>query len=172
MRTESVCFVWTIYFNFSSARWWVGAPKPSERTPPLGIMRFDCNIEVVEKAVFCLSDVIYLVACWHPVMMICHSSLLRALYLYMIGLLFFPPLYFFGFITHSFVPYLQLMKKNKEKEYFMCPVIHSPQSSLRSLIVVWHKRSCFCGMLGLATFVPTGLHRDSRVIAIMIPRLN
>lgn len=60
----------------------------------------------------------------------------------MVGLLFFLPLYFFGFITHSFVPYLQLMKKNKEKEYFMWPVIHSPQSSFSSLIVVPFSVAC------------------------------
>lgn len=53
----------------------------------------------------CFSDVIYLVLCQHPVMMTCHSSLFCALYLYMIRLLllFFPPLYFFGFIILFFL---------------------------------------------------------------------
>lgn len=74
-------------------------------------------------------------------MMTCHSSLLRALYLYKTGLLF--SLCFFGFITHSFVPYLQLMEKNKEKEYFMCRVMRSPRPTL--LLSLWPTCTwCFC----------------------------
>lgn len=79
-------------------------------------------------------------------MMICHSSLLRALYLYTIAS--FLPLYFFGFITHSFVPYLQLMKKNKEKEYFICLVKRSPLSTVTVPFSV------------ARLYVPTGLPRD------------
>lgn len=83
-------------------RWEMATPQ---LPTPRGIMRFDTLI----WRLLCSSDVIYLVLWWHPVMMTCHSYLLCALYLYTIRLLF--SLYYFGFITHSFVPYLQLMKK-------------------------------------------------------------
>lgn len=63
----------------------VKKPPLSER--PLEIMRFDAVISRSLRKL-CFSDVIYLVLCRHPVMMTCHSSLLCALYLYMIRLLF------------------------------------------------------------------------------------
>lgn len=49
--------------------------------------RFDNVISRLWRKPY-FSDVIYLVLCWHPVMMTCHSSLLCTLYLYMIRLLF------------------------------------------------------------------------------------
>lgn len=113
----SIFFSLPYFFNFclsSSAnlvgwhnadichRWEMATPQ---LPTPRGIMRFDTLI----WRLLCSSDVIYLVLWWHPVMMTCHSYLLCALYLYTIRLLF--SLYYFGFITHSFVPYLQLMKK-------------------------------------------------------------
>lgn len=84
------------------------SPPPSRSWKvPRKTMRFDAVIRLLRK--LCFSDVIYLVLCRHPVMMTCHSSLLCALYLYMIWLLFhcisldLSPIFF--------VPYLQLMKK-------------------------------------------------------------
>lgn len=63
------------------------SPPPQLLKRPLGIMRFDTVISRLWRTL-CFSDVIYLVLCWHPVMMTCHSSLFCALYLYMIRLLF------------------------------------------------------------------------------------
>lgn len=61
-------------------------PPPCSWKDPRKTMRFDAVIRLLRK--LCFSDVIYLVLCRHPVMMTCHSSLLCALYLYMIRLLF------------------------------------------------------------------------------------
>lgn len=83
---------------------WKPPPPPiSFLERPREIMKFDAVISRLLRRL-CFSDVIYLVLCQHPVMMTCHSSLFCALYLYMIRLLllFFPPLYFFGFIIHFF----------------------------------------------------------------------
>ncbi len=75
--------------------------RPPER------MRFDAVVSRLLRKP-CFSDVIYLVLCQHPVMMTCHSSLLCALYLYMIRLLF----HCISLdLSSIFVPYLQLMKK-------------------------------------------------------------
>lgn len=62
------------------------ARPPRSWKDPRKTMRFDAVIRLLRK--LCFSDVIYLVLCRHPVMMTCHSSLLCALYLYMIRLLF------------------------------------------------------------------------------------
>lgn len=146
-------------------------PPPNHLKGPPGIMRFDTVTSrlLKKRKVFFWSDVIYLVVSWHPVMMICHSSLLRALYLYMIGLLLpppHPPTVFLWLYHPFFCAISATNEKNKEKDYFMCPVIHSPPSSLSCLIV---KPSCFCGMIGLDTL---SRPRHSRVIPAVTPHLN
>lgn len=154
MRTESVCCIRAVYFTFISAVWQAGSPfpQPSERTPRNDEIWY-CNIKVVEKAVFCLWC--YLSCC---VLTPCNDdlsifSVTCSIFIYDRASFFFPP--HFGFITHSFVPYLQLMKKIKRRN-ILCALSYI----LHSLVIVWHKPSCFCGMLGLDEFVPTGLHGD------------
>ena len=88
------------------------------RSCPLEITRLAAVIRRSWRRLW-FSDVIYLVLCWQPVMMMtCHSSLFCALYLYKVWSGFFFHCISLNLSPIFFVPYLQLMKKIKEKEYF------------------------------------------------------
>lgn len=176
LNAQGECvFVLSVYLNFNSlVGGWVGHhwQMPHHHLKrPLGIMTIDTVISrLLRKPSFfnwCYLSWSVLTPCNDDLSLF---SVTCSIFIYDRASFF--SLYFFGFITHSFVPYLQLMKKNKEKEYFMCRVIHSPQSSSSSLIMVLQKRSFFCTLLVLDIFVPTGLQRNGQVIPAVTACLN
>lgn len=127
-----------------------------------------CNIKVVEKAIFCSSDVMLSCCVLTP----CNDdlslfSVTCSIFIY--DRASFIPTVFLWLYHPFFCAIPATNEKNKEKEYFMRPVIHSPLFSFGSLIVVWHKPSCFCSRLRFDAFVPTSLHRDSRVVLSWLP---
>lgn len=87
-------------------RWEIATPSALEKTPRNNEIWY-CYIKVVEKAVFqwCYLSCSVLTPCNDDLSLF---SVMCSIFIYDQASF---SLYYFGFITHSFVPYLQLMKK-------------------------------------------------------------